>query len=49
MDVIFNNFYRKKKVLVIGNTGFKGSWLSIWLMKLGADVYGLSNQIPTKP
>ena len=49
MDVIFNNFYRKKKVLVIGNTGFKGSWLSIWLMKLGADVYGLSNEIPTKP
>ena len=49
MDVMFNNLYRKKKVLVIGNTGFKGSWLSIWLMKLGANVYGLSNEIPTKP
>lgn len=49
MDVMFNNYYKKKKVLVIGNTGFKGSWLSIWLMKLGADVYGFSKGIPTKP
>ena len=46
---MFNNFYKKKKVLIIGNTGFKGSWLSIWLLKLGADVYGLSKNIPTKP
>ncbi len=45
---IFGGIYRNKKVLVTGNTGFKGSWLSIWLLKLGAEVYGLSNGIPTK-
>ncbi|MGV3546017.1 MAG: CDP-glucose 4,6-dehydratase [Pedobacter sp.] len=36
----FNNIYRGKKVLITGHTGFKGSWLAIWLMELGADVYG---------
>ena len=46
---MFKNFYKNKTVLIIGNTGFKGSWLSIWLMKLGANVYGLSKNIPTKP
>lgn len=39
---IFNDFYRGKKVLVTGHTGFKGSWLSIWLHELGADVIGVS-------
>ena len=37
---LFNNFFKGKKVLITGNTGFKGSWLSIWLHELGADVYG---------
>jgi len=46
---MFNNIYQDKKVLVTGNTGFKGSWLSIWLLMLGAKVYGLSNGIPTEP
>lgn len=46
---MFRNVYENKKVLVTGNTGFKGSWLSIWLLKLGAKVYGLSNGIPTQP
>ena len=32
----FNNVYRGKKVLITGNTGFKGSWLSAWLLMLGA-------------
>jgi CDP-glucose 4,6-dehydratase len=32
--------YKGKKVFVTGNTGFKGSWLSIWLKELGAEVYG---------
>ena len=45
----FNNVYRGKKVLITGNTGFKGSWLSAWLLMLGAEVYGYSNSIPTKP
>jgi len=38
----FNNIYKGKKVLVTGNTGFKGSWLTAWLGQLGADVYGLA-------
>ena len=38
---IFNNFYRGKRVLVTGHTGFKGSWLSIWLHELGAEVIGI--------
>jgi CDP-glucose 4,6-dehydratase len=36
----FSDIYRGKKVLVTGHTGFKGSWLSIWLKQLGAEVYG---------
>ncbi len=38
---IFNNFYKGRRVLVTGHTGFKGSWLSIWLHELGADVIGV--------
>lgn len=45
----FNNIYNKKRVLVTGNTGFKGSWLSSWLVQLGAEVYGFSINIPTNP
>jgi CDP-glucose 4,6-dehydratase len=36
----FGNLYKGKKVLITGHTGFKGSWLAIWLKSLGADVYG---------
>jgi len=39
---IFNNFYRGKKVLITGHTGFKGSWLAIWLHELGADIIGIA-------
>lgn len=39
---VFNNFFKSKRVLVTGHTGFKGSWLSIWLHELGADVIGVS-------
>jgi CDP-glucose 4,6-dehydratase len=46
---MFNGIYKGKKVLITGNTGFKGSWLTAWLLKLGAKVYGLSKDIPTKP
>lgn len=34
------DFYKGKKVLVTGSTGFKGSWLCLWLHALGAEVYG---------
>ena len=34
------SFYKNKKILVTGATGFKGSWLCSWLKKLGAKVYG---------
>jgi CDP-glucose 4,6-dehydratase len=45
----FNNIYENKKVLVTGATGFKGTWLSIWLNRLGAKVIGYSLQPPTTP
>ena len=35
-----SNFYKNKKVLVTGATGFKGSWLCSWLLQMGAKVYG---------
>lgn len=43
------NFWKNKKILVTGHTGFKGSWLTIWLKKLGADVIGFSKSVPTIP
>lgn len=46
---MFNFLYNKKKVLVTGHTGFKGSWLTVWLLKMGADVVGISKDIPTDP
>lgn len=45
----FNNVYTGKRVLVTGNTGFKGSWLSTWLLMCGAEVYGYSIDIPSNP
>ena len=39
---LFNDFYKGKRVLVTGHTGFKGSWLSIWLHELGAEVVGVA-------
>ena len=41
MKDLFDGFYRGKRVLVTGHTGFKGSWLSIWLHELGAEVIGV--------
>jgi CDP-glucose 4,6-dehydratase len=43
------NFWREKKVLVTGHTGFKGSWLSLWLQNLGADLVGYALSPPTAP
>jgi|TARA_B100001093_G_scaffold160909_1_gene153326 CDP-glucose 4,6-dehydratase len=46
--MILNNF-KNKTVIVTGHTGFKGSWLSQWLILLGAKVIGVSNNIPSVP
>ena len=35
-----NSFWKGKKILITGNTGFKGSWLSLWLLSMGAEVKG---------
>ena len=42
-------FWENKKILVTGHTGFKGSWLSLWLKSLGANLTGYSLPPPTKP
>jgi len=45
----FGGLFQNKRVLVTGNTGFKGSWLSLWLQQLGAEVSGYSIDVPTVP
>ena len=42
-------FWRDRRVLLTGHTGFKGSWLSLWLQSLGARVTGFSVDVPTQP
>jgi len=46
---MISSFYKGKKVLVTGHTGFKGSWLCEWLLSFGAEVHGLALPPPTKP
>lgn len=46
---MFKGAYSERRVLVTGHTGFKGSWLSAWLLDLGARVAGYSIDIPTRP
>ena len=41
--------FKNKKVLITGHTGFKGSWLALWLNNIGANVLGISKDIPTNP
>ena len=41
--------YKNKRVLITGHTGFKGSWLTTWLLELGANVAGFSDGIPSDP
>ena len=41
--------FKNKRIVVTGHTGFKGSWLSYWLIKNGAKVIGVSKNIPTNP
>ena len=45
----FKDLYRGRRVLVTGHTGFKGSWLVMWLQHLGADVSGFSDRVSTTP
>ena len=49
MENLFIGIYNKRRVLVTGHTGFKGSWLCILLNQLGADVYGYALEPPTNP
>lgn len=42
-------FWKKRKVLITGHTGFKGSWLSLWLQQMGAQVIGYSLSSPSNP
>jgi len=44
-----SEFWKGKKVLLTGHTGFKGSWLALWLQQLGAEVIGFSLAPPTQP
>lgn len=46
---MIENFWNRKKVLVTGHTGFKGSWLCLWLNALGAEVTGYALEPPTDP
>ncbi|MDN4620960.1 CDP-glucose 4,6-dehydratase [Paenibacillus sp. PsM32] len=43
------DFWKNKKVFITGNTGFKGSWLTLWLLKMGSQVSGYSLAPPTTP
>lgn len=48
-EAVDASFWRGRRVMLTGHTGFKGSWLSLWLQSLGAQVVGLSDGVPTKP
>ncbi len=47
--MISEEFWRGKRVFLTGHTGFKGSWLALWLKRLGADVTGYALEPPTEP
>lgn len=42
-------FWRGKRVLLTGHTGFKGSWLSLWMQSMGVELFGLALRPPTEP
>jgi CDP-glucose 4,6-dehydratase len=46
---MFDDIYKNKKVLITGHTGFKGSWLAIWLKELGSEVIGYALDPPNEP
>jgi CDP-glucose 4,6-dehydratase len=43
------DFWKQRRVLVTGHTGFKGAWLALWLQSLGAELTGLAPGPPTQP
>ena len=45
----FKKTFFNKKILITGNTGFKGCWLTLWFLRLGAKVIGVSNGLPSNP
>ncbi len=47
--VVNSNFWRDKRVLLTGHTGFKGSWVSLWLQSMNAEVRGLALEPPSMP
>ena len=47
--VVMPHFFTGKKIFITGHTGFKGSWLCLWLHKLGAEVHGYALEPPTTP
>jgi len=49
MDQLFDSYYSHRRVFITGHTGFKGSWLTQWLLLLGAEVTGYSIGVPTQP
>ena len=49
MSNIHPEFWLGKRVFLTGHTGFKGSWLSLWLQSMGVELYGFSLQTPTTP
>jgi len=49
MNKTLTDLYKNKVALITGHTGFKGSWISLWLAELGAEVVGYSLEPPTKP
>ena len=49
MQKNYKKLFKNKKIIVTGHTGFKGTWLSAWLVKLGAKVTGVSNGLPSSP
>jgi CDP-glucose 4,6-dehydratase len=49
MSSVDLGFWRGRRVLLTGHTGFKGAWLSLWLQSLGAEVTGFATDVPTQP
>ena len=40
---LFKSQYQNKRIIITGHTGFKGSWLTAWLLMMGSDIIGISN------